>query len=386
MEANLEGAAAAPEPGQSIGIGYLRLLQAQQQALDILTVHQVELNGYVRGLEDGDTQVIIEIPKVPPQALFVRDPVRLVFGAHGNRWEGISKVLRRMPDDRFAFAVPPRLDRSNRRAAVRVEVDPSHAVRVRVKVQREGPALAGTLIEISRTGFSMWLDRAASAGAEPALPRRDQECHSLVIAGLAEDTIEAGAVMKGVTPHPDRPRLHFQFRGLMHADRNFLDVWTRTHQALELESLPALPGDPGSGSTAPLRLDALKRVRKKLRKLMLVIDPGPVRTRLVDLLAGEGYAQVVCVESIEDIVEAFEEGSIHLVFVRDGVAGYGPEDTIRILDRARGEHRCPIVQVVKVDNPLARKLAATAGAEQVCTFPEGAEGLSARLEAWLGLD
>jgi len=381
----LEGSASEPGNDQSIEIGYFQLLMEQKQPLAILTVRGLELNGFVRALAPGEAPIIVQIPQVPPEALFVRDPVRLVFGAHENRWEGISKVLRRMPDDQFAFALPPRLDRSNRRAAVRVRVDPSHAVNVQVKVRREGPTLAGTLIEISRTGFSMNLDGDGSPGPGSAVPGKGQECHSMVIAGLAEDTIEAGAILRDVTGHPHGTRLHFQFRGLLHGDREFLDAWTRTHQALELESLPPLPG-ARPGPAAPLRLDALKRVRKKLRKLMLVIEPGPVRDGLLALLARDGYVQVSCVEAIEDLVKAFDGGNVHLVFVRDGVGGYDTEDTIRILGRARGDLRCPIVQLVKLDNPLARKLAAKAGADQICPFPEDAETLPGKLEQWLGLD
>ena len=68
------------------------------------------------------------------------------------------------------------------------------------------------------------------------------------------------------------------------------------------------------------------------------------------------------------------------------MGGYNADDTIRILGRARGDLRCPIVQLVKLDNPLARKLAAQAGADQIGPFPEGAAMLPAQLEQWLGLD
>ena len=382
----MEGSASEPGSDQSIGIGYFRLLLEQKQPLAILTVRQVELTGWVRAMAEGDAQIIVEIPQVPPQALFVRDPVRLVFGAQGDRWEGVSTVLRRMPNDQFAFAAPPRLSRSNRRGAVRVAVDPPHSVKVLMKLLREGPALCGTLAEISRTGFSMFLDRAASPEADATSFKVDREWHSLEIAGLREDLIEAGAILKGFTPHALHPRLHFQFRGLLHGDREFLEVWTRAHQALELEALPLLPSSPGPGPGAPLRLDALKRVRKKLRKFMLVLDPGPVQDGLLALLAREGYIQFLCVKTLDDIVQAFEGGNIHLVFIRDGVGGYNADDTIRILGRARGDLRCPIVQLVKLDNPLARKLAAQAGADQICPFPEGAAMLPAQLEQWLGLD
>lgn len=80
---------------------------------------------------------------------------------------------------------------------------------------------------------------------------------------------------------------------------------------------PALDTEP-----APVdeRSQALVRVKKRARGILLAMPEGPDRDALVSFLHEDGYVRVLCSDTLTDLLEQVERPGIHLILVDGGVA------------------------------------------------------------------
>ena len=88
------------------------------------------------------------------------------------------------------------------------------------------------------------------------------------------------------------------------------------HLAAEMPASEPAPEPP------PLddRSQALLRVKKRARGLLLAMPAGPDRDTLVAFLNGDGYGRVLCADTLTELLEHVSRPGLHLILVDGGVA------------------------------------------------------------------
>lgn len=81
---------------------------------------------------------------------------------------------------------------------------------------------------------------------------------------------------------------------------------------------------PEPEATAPTHLDersqALLRVKKRSRGILLAMPPGPDRDAVSSFLSEDGYGRVLLSDTLTNLLEQVERPGIHLILVDGGVA------------------------------------------------------------------
>jgi CheY-like chemotaxis protein len=83
----------------------------------------------------------------------------------------------------------------------------------------------------------------------------------------------------------------------------------------ELDPVPALVAAP-----VDERSQALLRVKKRSRGILLAMPAGPDRDAVSAFLAEDGYGRVLLTDTLTNLLEQVEKPGIHLIFVDGGVA------------------------------------------------------------------
>ena len=68
------------------------------------------------------------------------------------------------------------------------------------------------------------------------------------------------------------------------------------------------------------RSQALLRVKKRARGLLLAMPAGSRRDTLAAFLSGDGYGRVLCADTLTELLEHVGRPGIHLILVDGGVA------------------------------------------------------------------
>jgi CheY-like chemotaxis protein len=152
-------------------------------------------------------------------------------------------------------------------------------------------------------------------------------------------------------------------------------------------ALPAPPAPPEAAPEAPDRSQALLRVKKRARGVLLAMPEGPDRDRLAAFLAEEGYGRILLAATLTELLEALEgPGGVHLVLVDGGVAELKGLELASLLQHRPGEDHPPVIlaeAVVDTDLVLG---AQETGVAQILVKPYAPDADLARMiEGHLGL-
>lgn len=115
--------------------------------------------------------------------------------------------------------------------------------------------------------------------------------------------------------------------------------------------VPAPAPAPIPESTAPQedptpvdeRSQALLRVKKRARGILLAMPGGPDRDTLAEFLGEEGYGRVLCADTLTDLLEHLERPGIHLILVDGGVAELQGLGLASLLQHRLGDEMPPVV-------------------------------------------
>ncbi len=150
---------------------------------------------------------------------------------------------------------------------------------------------------------------------------------------------------------------------------------------------PSAP--PPAAEPAPETADrsqALLRVKKRARGVLLAMPEGPDRDRLAAFLAEEGYGRVLLAATLTELLEALEGPGVHLVLVDGGVAELKGLALASLLQHRPGEDHPPVIlaeAVVDTDLVLG---AQETGVAQILVKPYAPDADLARMiEGHLGL-
>ena len=137
---------------------------------------------------------------------------------------------------------------------------------------------------------------------------------------------------------------------------------------------------------APDRSQALLRVKKRSRSLLLAMPEGPERDLLAAFLVEEGYGRVLLAASLTELLEALEGPGVHLVLVDGGVNELKGLALASLLQHRPGDDRPPVIlaeTVVDTDLVLG---AQETGVAQILVKPYEPDADLARIiESHLGL-
>lgn len=151
--------------------------------------------------------------------------------------------------------------------------------------------------------------------------------------------------------------------------------------------LPPEPPEPAAIPEPSERAQALLRVKKRSRTLLLAMPAGMERHRLSTFLAEEGYGRILLATTLTEVLEHLDDpGGIHLVVLDGGVAELeGLALASLILHRSEGAPPPMLLAETHVDADLVLG-SREAGVSHVVVKPYELDGEFARLlEGLLGL-
>lgn len=153
--------------------------------------------------------------------------------------------------------------------------------------------------------------------------------------------------------------------------------------AAEPAPAPAAEATP----EAPDRSQALLRVKKRARGVLLAMPEGPDRDRLAAFLTEDGYGRVLQAATLTELLEALEgPGGVHLVLVDGGVAELKGLELASLLQHRPGDDHPPVIlaeAIVDTDLVLG---AQETGVAQILVKPYELDADLARMiEGHLGL-
>ena len=144
--------------------------------------------------------------------------------------------------------------------------------------------------------------------------------------------------------------------------------------------------EPPAAPEPPDRSQALLRVKKRARSLLLAMPEGPEREGLSAFLVEEGYGRVLLAATLTELLEALEGTGVHLILVDGGVAELNSLELASLLQQRPGEDHPPVIlaeAIVDTDLVLG---AQETGVAQILVKPyEPDADLARMIEGHLGL-
>lgn len=408
----IPGTSEAPSPRGRSGqvLAYLELLQAQEAVITVETAAGVEVEGRIQRLDADKGRLVMSIPKAPPQGLQPDESVRLYFSLYHNRWIGHATV-QFFTDGRSSFILnlPLHWEAADRRKRDRSMVDEAVPIQVVLRTTRpEDRVVTGLVQDISEGGFRMKVLRALDPRTQTNIPlseellETDMDVDSVHITGLPPQDLELGGRVIHLGWTPSGLALGVRFRNLKPAVRKLLEAFLVERPTLTIPELPflergtapvsATPSLPPSADAArgmeaggDNRRNALQRLKKRVRTVLVTMDSGPDRDALVDFLMKDGYGQVIVAASLHDVSEAFQGGAVHLAIIDGGVPEMHGVELASFMHFAKGDVFCPILLAEYDVGTNLRTLATKAGVEYLLPRPYLAEDFTTFLEVALEL-
>lgn len=360
-------------------------LMEKSQPVQVICQGGLELDGKVEALQEERNRFVALLRDLPGQWIRLGQAVELAVAFQGQRYVGSSRIQLKLDSTHLVLDLPLRMIPRERRASVRQAIKPTGSTRATLKLSIQGPLLSGPLLDLSSGGFSMLLERVMDLEGRQRLdPRqlkleKDQPIASVDISGIRNENIEASGLLRDLEQGPDGLILRIQFRSMMRSDRDFIAVWAMMPDSSELDELPL----PALGNTD--RRQALLKLKKKLRGLLLIQKPSPERSALVQHLAQEGYGFIRQAGSLREVADAFSGAPIHGILASGDLEDAPLEELIGFVHFARTSEHCPLMVLLDHQADLDEAHWKKLGADQMIWRPYTLPHLSEQIAEWIGL-
>lgn len=106
---------------------------------------------------------------------------------------------------------------------------------------------------------------------------------------------------------------------------------------------PRQEPDPGPAVHVDERSQALLRMKKRTRGILLAMPEGPDRDLLEAFLAEDGYGRVLCAATLTDLLDHLDRPGLHLVLVDGGVAEVQGLALASLLRHRMGDETPPMI-------------------------------------------
>jgi DNA-binding response OmpR family regulator len=91
------------------------------------------------------------------------------------------------------------------------------------------------------------------------------------------------------------------------------------------------------------RSQAILRMKKRTRGILLALPAGPEREALASFLGQDGYGRVPCADTLTDLLEQLDRPGLHLIFVDGGVAELQGLALASLLRHRMGDELPPVI-------------------------------------------
>lgn len=354
-----------------------RLLQ-ERQSLTVETPGGVEMDAWVEAMDHPRHRLTLRL-RHPSPPISPGDALRMAFTFAGQRWMATAQ-LHHYPDrSTYVSSLPRRFEAADRRTHARWAVPPPGG-RVEVRVSLgEGLVFRGPLESLCEGGLSLRVEELL--GAEGPVPWREgllQEGHAFEAVLLREleglPDLEAEGRLAWAGELNGGLRLGLRLRGLTESSRESL----RAFLAPRLQPLPeALPPAPssglaqpeGDGPPAPDRSQALLRLKKRGRTVVVAMKPGLVREAVVDFMVKDGFGKVFTVDTLGQWLELSATKNVDLVFIDGGVKELHDLELASFLHQSRGHQAFAIVLAISTLGTSLGLLTKKAGVNHLLSKP-----------------
>lgn len=391
-----------PSPGdaeqaQASVMGYFELLKGWQVPITLETDAGVEAEGLVDVVDPNRQRLTLAIRNAPPAGLDPNDAVKLYFGMEDLRWMGSAIVLHHRDNRRsFVMTLPKRFEPKDRRKGPRVRGLQGASVLLRPGEFQE-EAYHGLVMDISDGGLQMRLERSSGVLSEAEGELREGQDLALVrVSGLRPKELEAQGRLVHMKRTPAGLLIGVRFRNLRGEERRILTDWLKPLMVEPPLVLPPLgrPALAPAGSeflmaeSAPpeLRTDALLRLKKRGRTLLLAMPRGAKRDAAATFLAEAGYGRILTADLLAEVMEILSSNlPIHGVIIDDGVEEMRGLELASFVHHAKENERCPIFLAESAHRGNQEALARRAGVSRLLPKPYLNEAFLALLEEELDL-
>lgn len=367
----------------------LQRMAADQWPLVVQTPMGVQVEGSISGIDVDRSRLLVELSADPPP-LQPGDALELFLHHQGQRW-AMSAPLHHFPrPTSLVLRLPQAIRCADRRQEPRWAV-PAGVARASVSTTLfEGLQVEGELLSLSAGGFAFRAERLQGPEGprawDPALLPPGRTLEGAQIQGFPFALEGEGRVL-----WQERGCVGVLLRGLPPEAKEALAALVSakaeappTVFALEAAHLPppALP----LTREAPGRSQALLRLKKRGRTLVLAMKGGHLREALRERLLAWGYGRVEGVDSLAQWLEFSQQNTVDLVFIDGGFKELQGLELASFLHQARGEMAYAIVLAEQLEGTSLGLLAKRAGITQLLGKPYTLdERLDAVLEGALDL-
>ena len=302
----------------------------------------------------------------------------LTFILDGLRLRATTRLLETRAGS-TTVELPSELALAERRRRPRARMNPREGATVTALTGLfDGVGITGTLENLGETGLCMRVDRALEVKTQrkmhlgPNLLQVGQplmlvklakvpKCPPLELAGTVAHLDASQGLVVGITFEPGKEALLAPIRALVASRAGALPTALPPKARRSAEPAVRDEDPPGHRATAPAprdpepparpapeppppaapavapapappvpetppapvvdeRAQALLRVKKRARGILLAMAAGPEREALAAFLQADGYGRVVCAETLTELLAATARPGIHLALVDGGVA------------------------------------------------------------------
>lgn len=391
---NPEGA--APGSGGSLALAYFEFARRWQFPVTVETDTGVEAESTVEAVDAKRGRLTLAIPNAPGSGLEPDDEVALFLGLEDGRWQGRA-VVQHFRDNRrlFVLTLPRELRLQDRRKGPRARDIQEVSVQVQVK-EFSGESLRGSVMDLGEGGLLMRLERGRGTDGADALGE-GIDLAVVTVANGGGTGFECQGRLIHLTTGRQGLLAGIRFRNLKLEARQWLEGYLGPRAKAPPDVLPPLvyaPEETESGEVPALapdsaaaasRADALLRIKKRGRTVMLAMPEGEERLGLAEAMLGDGYGRVLAVDHLWQVGEALQGQAVHLVLIDGGVAEMGPVELASFIYFARGDSPC--VTLFATGDPLRYSEASLkqAGVDRLIAKPLALPALLSLVEVELEL-
>jgi CheY-like chemotaxis protein len=430
-----------PSEGSELVLAYLEDAQRVRTAITVIDGKRREVSATIGAVLDDKFTLMTQGPLMADKG----SEVNLLFMLDGIRFKAEARVQEAKPGS-ATLDLPPSISLAERRRKPRARLNAREAVTATALTGLfDGVGLNGTVENISEGGVCIRVDRAMDVKTQRKMHMganilevgqpfmlvklsKIPKCPPLELAGTVAWIDASHGLVIGIAFEPGKEGLLGPVRSLVASRAGAIPagVPPKTRRAAEQPSdedeaplhRPAPKKDPEpipkaeevapaalveapdavavavvapppeAPEPAPVdeRSQALLRVKKRARGILLAMPLGPDREAVAAFLAEDGYGRVLCADTLTELLEHVERPGIHLVLVDGGVAELQGLALASLLQHRLGEEMPPVVLAeASVDAELVLGAQET-GVAQILVKPYDLDlDFRRMIEAHLGL-
>jgi CheY-like chemotaxis protein len=383
-----------PSEGSDLILAYLEEAQRLRVPLTILDHHSREVPAAL-------TSVMEDKIAVAPQGTLMGErgaTFRLLFILDGLRFKATTRLIEIRPGSAL-LEVPSDLALAERRKKPRARLNAREGATVTALTGLfDGVGINGSVENISETGLCIRVDRAMDVKTQRKMHLSGNlldvgqpfmviklsklpKCPTIELAGTVAYVDARQGVLIGVLFEPGKDGLLAPIRSLVSSRTSAIPAQVppkarrqvdpdreaegsspsgssrKPSQGIELppepparapEPAPQIPApaplvEPEAPAPADDRSQALLRVKKRSRTLLLAMPPGPAREEVAAFLIQDGYGRVLSVDTLTELLSQIERPDLHLILVDGGVAELQGLALASLLRRAMEDAMPPVI-------------------------------------------